>query len=457
MSGGDTITTRTKPGVDADRSRRTGNGGGDVRLRRSAIAVATVTMITASACGGDTGPPVLNWYINPDNGGQAELAEKCTDEAGGAYEVQTSILPNDASAQREQLIRRLAANDSSIDLMSVDPPFVPEFAEAGFLLDIPDERAEEFTDGVVESAVTGATWRDELVGIPFWANTQLLWYRQSVAEQAGLDPEAGPVTWEQIIAAAEETGTTVAVQANRYEGYTVWINALIEGTGTSVLLNPEAEVEDLELGLSEPGAEEGAAVIAELVDAGVAGPAVSTANEEEARALFQGDSGGFMVNWPYVWQAANGEVEAGALDASFIEDLGWTIYPQTVEGEDSAPPFGGITLGIGAFTEYPDEAIEAAACITSPESRTEYMLFSGNPSASEESYSDPEVVEAFPMAEAILESLQNAKPRPQTPFYNEVSESLQRTYHPPSSVQPDSTPDEAAELIVGVLNKEVLL
>ena len=428
-----------------------------MRLRRSAIAVAAVTMITASACGGDTGPPVLTWYINPDNGGQEELAKKCTDEAGGAYEIEASILPNNASQQREQLIRRLAANDSSIDLMSLDPPFVPEFAEAGFLLDIPDDRAEEFTDGVVESAITGATWKDELVGIPFWANTQLLWFRRSVVEQAGLDPESEPVTWEQVIDAAEQTGTTVGVQANRYEGYTVWINALIEGTGTSVLLNPEADVEDLELGLTEPGAEEGAAVIADLVDAGVAGPAVSTAMEEEARALFQSDAGGFMVNWPYVWQAANGEVDSGSLDPSFIDDLGWTIYPQTVEGEESAPPFGGITLGIGAFTEYPDEALEAAACITSPESRTEYMLFSGNPSASEESYSDPEVVEAFPMADVILESLQNAKSRPQTPFYSEVSESLQRTYHPPSSVQPDSTPDEAAELIVGVLNKEVLL
>ncbi|MGH8838765.1 MAG: extracellular solute-binding protein, partial [Jiangellaceae bacterium] len=176
-----------------------------MRLRRSAIAVAAVTMIMATACGGDTGPPVLNWYINPDNGGQAELAAKCTDEAEGSYRIETSILPNSASAQREQLIRRLAANDSSIDLMSVDPPFVPEFAEAGFLLDIPDDRAEEFTDGVVESAVTGATWRDELVGSPFWANTQLLWYRRSVAEQAGLDPESGPVSWGQVIDAAEQT------------------------------------------------------------------------------------------------------------------------------------------------------------------------------------------------------------------------------------------------------------
>jgi multiple sugar transport system substrate-binding protein len=428
-----------------------------VRLRRSTIAVAAVTMIMATACGGDTGPPVLNWYINPDNGGQEELAKKCTDEAGGAYEIEASILPNNASQQREQLIRRLAANDSSIDLMSLDPPFVPEFAEAGFLLDIPEDRAEAFTDGVVESAVTGATWRDELVGSPFWANTQLLWYRRSVAEQAGLDPESGPVSWGQVIDAAEQTGTTVAVQALRYEGYTVWINALIEGTGTSVLLNPEADVEDLELGLYEEGAREAAAVIADVVDAGVEGPAFSTQDEEGARALFQSDVGGFMLNWPYVWQAANGEAESGSLDASFIDDLAWTVYPRTVEGEDSAPPFGGITLGIGAFTEHPDEALEATACITSPESRTEYMLFSGNPSASEESYTDPEVVDAFPMADVILESLQIAKPRPQTPYYNEVSESLQRSYHPPESVEPDSTPDEAAELIVGVLNKEVLL
>jgi multiple sugar transport system substrate-binding protein len=414
-------------------------------------------MAGLAACGGDSGgPPTLTWYINPDNGGQAELAKKCTEESGGAYTIATSVLPNSATAQREQLVRRLAAKDDSIDLMSIDPPFVPEFAEAGFLLDIPDDREQEFTDGIVESAVTSATWKDELVGIPFWANTQLLWFRQSVAEEAGLDTEQ-PVTWQQVIDAAEQTGTTVGVQANRYEGYTVWINALTEGAGVSVLENPEAPVEELELGLDQPGAAEAAAVIQEVVQAGVGGPAISTAMEEEARALFQGDSGGFMVNWPYVWQAANGEAEAGALDASVVEDIGWAVYPETVEGEEAAPPFGGITLGIGTFTQYPDEALEAAACITTPESMTEYMLFSGNPSASEESYSDPEVQEAFPMADVILESLQKAKPRPQTPYYNEVSESLQRTYHPPGNVNPETTPEDAATLIQGVLNKEVLL
>src|SRR3954447_6819396 len=105
--------------------RRRGLGGG---------AAALVLASSLAACGGDSGgPPTLTWYINPDSGGQAEIASRCTDAADGAYAVKTELLPNDAAGQREQLIRRLAAKDSSIDIMSLDPPFVAEFAQAGFL------------------------------------------------------------------------------------------------------------------------------------------------------------------------------------------------------------------------------------------------------------------------------------------------------------------------------------
>jgi multiple sugar transport system substrate-binding protein len=151
--------------------------------------------------------------------------------------------------------------------------------------------------------VRSATWNDKLVAVPFWANTQLLWYRKSVADEAGLDMTK-PVTWEQLVEAAKSQGKTVAVQANRYEGYTVWINALIQSAGGQVITNPEAAPEDLELGLDSTAGKEAAAVIKEVSTVG--GPAMSTLDEEGARALFQGEQGGFMVNWPYVitaWRA----------------------------------------------------------------------------------------------------------------------------------------------------------
>jgi multiple sugar transport system substrate-binding protein len=127
--------------------------------RATAAALAVLATVGLAACGGGTaGPPTLTWYINPDSGGQEEIAARCTAASGGRYSISVSVLPRESSAQREQLIRRLAAQDSSIDLMSLDPPYIPEFANAGFLAPMPPDVATRVSEGVVQSAIEGATW-----------------------------------------------------------------------------------------------------------------------------------------------------------------------------------------------------------------------------------------------------------------------------------------------------------
>jgi maltose-binding protein MalE len=104
-----------------------------------------------------------------------DLAQQCGEQSDRAYRIETQILPNEADAQREQLVRRLAAGDSSVDLMSLDPPFIAEFANAGYLQAITDPAdVEQLTDGVLDAPLETAYWDDELVATPFWANTQLL-------------------------------------------------------------------------------------------------------------------------------------------------------------------------------------------------------------------------------------------------------------------------------------------
>src|SRR3954453_2724272 len=158
--------------------RSGGRAGRPRRALAGAAAAAVLSSVLAACGGGGGGVPTLTWYTNPDNGGQAEIASRCTDDAEGRYRIETSVLPRQGGAQREQLVRRLAANDSSIDIMSLDPPFIPEFAQAGFLAPVPADVAQRVSGGVVESAIQGSTWDDKLVAIPFWANTQLLWYRK---------------------------------------------------------------------------------------------------------------------------------------------------------------------------------------------------------------------------------------------------------------------------------------
>ena len=328
-------------------------------LRRRAVvmAMALAAPIALLGCGGDdssSGAAHLTWYINPDNGGQATLAKQCSDDSQGAFTIETQVLPNEADAQREQLVRRLAAQDSSIDLMSLDPPFVAEFANAGYLLPITNaDDVAEFTEGVLDAPLETAYWDDQLVAPPFWANTQLLWFRKSVARAAGVDPTAPDFTWDQMISAAEDEGKRIGVQGRRYEGYMVWINALIVSGGGEIIENVDQGA-DADPSMAGPAGDAAADIVGTLARSSAAPADISTAGEEEARSVFQSDAGSFMVNWPYVYSAAKESVAAGAIDQSVVDDIGWARYPEVAAGEQSAPPLGGINLAIGNFTKHPD-------------------------------------------------------------------------------------------------------
>ena len=86
------------------------------RLLCGAGALALLAL-GLTGCGGGAGAestPTLHWYTAPQNGGSfAAAAKACTDAANGEYRVVVEPLPTDATQQRELLVRRLAAKDST--------------------------------------------------------------------------------------------------------------------------------------------------------------------------------------------------------------------------------------------------------------------------------------------------------------------------------------------------------
>ena len=102
-------------------------------LRSAALVAAAVTVSSTvlAACGGAAsgGPTTVNFYINPDSSGSTQkAADECSAESGGRYRIAISVLPATADGQREQIVRRLAAKDSDIDLAAVDPPLRPNLS-----------------------------------------------------------------------------------------------------------------------------------------------------------------------------------------------------------------------------------------------------------------------------------------------------------------------------------------
>lgn len=411
-----------------------------------------------AGCATQTEDTTLTWFINPDGGGssatgggQAQLAAECSAASGGQYSIKVEQLPNEASDQRQQLIRRLAAQDSGVDIMSLDPVVVPEFAEAQYLVEVPAQYEEDFTADRVQGALDASRWKDKLVAAPFWANTQLLWYRKSVAAKAGLDMTK-PVTFDQLMAASKATDKDIALQGKRYEGYTVFINALVAGAGGAIVENEGAAADETRLGLDTEAGRRAAGLIRDLAHSGVVGPALSSATETTALNMFQDDAtSGFMLNWPYVYAAMKSN------NVSFIDDVAWTTYPRVDADKDAAPPFGGIELGVNAASTKQELAWKAIQCITSQESQKAYMLGTGNPASRAAVFDDPEVREQFPMAQTIKDSLNVAVQRPRTAYYGDLSTAIQRTWSPPDAVTPESTPQNSTELIMKVLRGEALL
>jgi multiple sugar transport system substrate-binding protein len=412
------------------------------------VAALALASSLLAACGGDSGTPELVWYINPDSGGQDAVAEKCSTDD---YTISTQVLPQDAGQQRIQLARRLAAKDPEIDLMSLDPPFTAEFADAGFLAEVPQDAREQLEQqGTFQGALDAATWNDKLVVFPFWSNTQVLWYRKSFVEKAGIDMSQ-PVTWDQIIDAASENGGKIGVQANKYEGYVVWINALVEGAGGTILENPEEGV-DATITLGDEAGQQAAGIIEKLATSEAAPADLSVSNEGTAGSTFGSDQGSFLVNWTYIFK----NYDETAPDVA--EDIGYTRYPQTVEGEESRPPYGGIGIGVSAYSDDQELALEAAQCLVDPESQGINADLTGNMPASTEGYEYEALQETFPadLLELFQTSVDAAAPRTVTPYWSDVSGSIQNIWHPPRSVD-DETPERSTTFIEDVLKGGDLL
>jgi len=418
------------------------------RTRIASLAALTLASGLLAACSGSgSGKTELVWYINPDAGGQDAVAKNCSTDQ---YDVVTQVLPQDAGQQRIQLARRLAAHDSGIDLMSLDPPYTAEFANAGFLAKIPDEAQDALTQQSFKGAIDAATWDGEVVAFPFWSNTQVLWYRKSFVEKAGIDMSQ-PVTWDQIIDSASENGGQIGVQANKYEGYVVWVNALISGAGGSIVEDAEKGV-DATISIDSDAGEAAAHVIEKLAHSSAAPDDLSIAQEGQAGTTFGSAAGSFLVNWTYIFHNYDeGQPEVAA-------DIGYTMYPETVAGQPARPPYGGIGIGVSKYSDHVDQALEAAACVVSPDNQGVNAELTGNMPASPGGYEYPALQKIYPadLLKLFQDSVDAAAPRSVTPYWSDISSSIQSTWHPAASVT-DGTPGESASFIEDVLQQRRIL
>ncbi|HEV2775594.1 MAG TPA: ABC transporter substrate-binding protein [Solirubrobacteraceae bacterium] len=417
-----------------------------------AIGIAVVALACGlAACGGDDdaggGPVTLNWFIfNEPSGGPQKAAERCAQQSGGRYRINFEFLPSQADAQREQLVRRLGAEDTSLDLLGLDVVWTGEFANAGWIAPVPADTERTVTENVFESVLQTARFEDKLYTVPIWSNTQLLWYRKDLVPNA-------PRTWDEMIEMAEKIGPAkgrIQVQGNRYEGLVVWTNQLIESAGTSVLAGPK------EVRLDKEPTEKALGILGRLSRSPIAAPNVTTSNEDSARLGFEAGNSAFQINYPFVYPSAKENAP------KIFEQMGVAQYPAVDEGNPSKPPIGGINIGVSAYSKHQDLAFEATECLIKPENQLEIATLGGLPPVREDLYDRPEMDKVYPgFSDQIRDAINSAGPRPsESPAYQDLSLAIQRAVHPTTQIDPqnlDPAYDKLRDNVEKAVKREGLL
>jgi multiple sugar transport system substrate-binding protein len=390
------------------------------------VAVLAAGALLVGCTGSDdeagAGTELTFFIFNEPSGAYQEAATKCSQESNGQYHITFEFLPAQADAQREQLVRRLGAEDDTIDIVGMDIIWTAEFANAGFVEPWSDADAQAVTENVFDSVVESATYEDTLYAAPFTSNTQLLWYRKDRVQQA-------PRTWDEMIAEAERIGPAeglIQVQANRYEGFTVLATAMIESAGAQILAGPT------EVALEQAPTERALEVLGQFARSPVAPPDIDTSTEDTARLSFEAGGSSFMLNYPFVYPSAS----ENAPDV--FEQMGSALYPRIDADKPSRPPLGGIHLGVSAYSNNKDLTFEAIKCLVQPDNQITAATLGGLPPVREDLYGTKELDKAYPgFSDLIKKSIDNAAPRPLTPAYTDVSLAIQRSLHPPGDIDPN--------------------
>jgi multiple sugar transport system substrate-binding protein len=400
-----------------------------VRAWRRGLLVALAASLLA-ACGGGTtgggggGTPTLNWYIfnEPSRSYQAAAAN-CSAASGGEYNIQIQELPSGADGQREQLVRRSAAKDSSLDILGLDVVWEAEFSEAGWIENWTGERRRQVEQDAVKAALDTATWKGQLVAAPFNSNTQLLWYRKDLVPNP-------PKTWAEMISQAEALARQgkphyIEIQGASYEGYTVWVNAMIASAGGSILSDDGQQV------VLGPPAADGVSLIGQLARSPAADPSLGVQMEDQNRLAFETGKAVFEINYPFVYPSAQENAPALA------KQMGWAEYPRVDAKLPSRPPVGGIDLAVSAFSTHKPQAFDAILCLRNRDNQLRNAIKGGLPPTLASLYRDPQLINGgYPFAAEILDSLQRGGVRPKTPAYQSVSVAISTTLYPPSSAGP---------------------
>jgi multiple sugar transport system substrate-binding protein len=173
---------------------------------------------------------------------------------GDDYAVETQVNPTTSGGAYQSAISQISAGEAP-EVIGLDVVQIANFAELGALRDIGSFASNlEYREDIFESLREDfVTYNDTTYAMPFWIDLSVYYYNKAHFEEAGLDPENPPKTWDEFLAANKQLTTSDRTgTASSFGGFfflpTAWSNGanLFSDDGSECVINSDAGVETLE-------------------------------------------------------------------------------------------------------------------------------------------------------------------------------------------------------------------
>jgi multiple sugar transport system substrate-binding protein len=398
------------------------------------VAVASSFALLATACGsGDNGSSAgggsssagalegrgpITFATGKDTSGNLQNQLNAWNASHPNEKVELKELPEDADAQRQQMIQNAQAQSDAFSVLNMDVVWTSEFAANQWITQIPEDKVPDLGK-LIPATVETAKYRDKLYGVPITSDGGLLYYRKDLLAKAGVAEP--PKTWTEMLADCQKVAalpeakgmSCYAGQFEKYEGLTVNFSEAVNSAGGQIV------DKDGKPNVNTPEAKAGLDELVNGFKTGAIPKAAITYKEEEGRRAFQEGKLLFHRNWPYVY------AKASATDGSSKIVGKFGVSPLPGKDGPGVSSLGGHDYAINSFAKNKATAIDFINFMASEAQQKANLQKVSLAPTWATLYDDPTLNKQFPYLAPLKASILNAQPRPRVVKYGDVTAAIQ--------------------------------
>ncbi|MFD0693736.1 extracellular solute-binding protein [Paenibacillus sp. GCM10027628] len=387
-----------------------------MKKKTASAAIAAVMLIGTTLAGcssgdnksGGGGKVTLSvWAMGDSSKPMEQMAEAFTKE-NPDITIKVQAIP--WGSAHDKLLTAVASKKGP-DVLQMGTTWMPEFSAAGALADLtgdlskyPELAAGNFFKGTV----TSNQFDGKTFGVPWLAETRILFYRTDVLKSVGYDH--APKTWDELLDASKK------LTERGKDKYGIGLDPKEPTLSFMFARQNNAKlITDNKAQFDQPAFRDAVAYLNGFFQNGYAPVDLGL----DISQTFGGDGMVPMfISGPWMIKAVKDQVQN--VDGKWAT----AVLPSK---QNNMSSLGGSNLTVFNFTEHKAESMKFISFLSKPENQLAWMKQTGELPANMKAWEDPQLKGDANMS-VVGEQLKNAEPMPLVKSWDNISQNFLKTF-----------------------------